>query len=78
MIEFNSVAGATNYIIRIEAANGFFRLDTVSSSPAKIENLTPYTGYTLRIMAKNFKGVSQPSRPVTAKTGIVVCHVICE
>lgn len=76
--EFILVSGATNYIIRIETAEGFFRVDIVSSTPAKIKNLTPYTGYMLSIMAANSGGLSQPSLPVTAKTGIVVCHIICE
>lgn len=78
VVEFILVTGATNFILRIEAANGFFRMDIVSSSPAMIKNLTPYTNYTLIVMAVNTAGISQPSLPVTAKTGIVVCHVICE
>uniref|UniRef100_A0A3Q1JNA5 Fibronectin type-III domain-containing protein n=1 Tax=Anabas testudineus TaxID=64144 RepID=A0A3Q1JNA5_ANATE len=66
--EFSLQTGATNYIIRVQNADGFFREDTVSSSPAEIQNLTPYTDYTLSIMSMNSGGRSQPSLPVTAKT----------
>lgn len=76
--EFNLETGASNYIIRIQNANGFFREDTVSSSPAEIKHLTPYTDYTLSIMAANSGGRSQPSLPVAAKTGTVVCHITCK
>lgn len=73
--DFGAQTGATNYIIRIQDANGFFREDTVPSSPAKIESLTPYTEYSLSIMAVNSGGQSQPSLPRTAKTGTVVCFL---
>lgn len=73
MVSFNLRTGATHYIIRIQNANGFFREDTVSSSPAEIKSLMPYTEYTLSIMAVNSGGQSQPSLPVTAKTGMVIC-----
>lgn len=73
--EFNSKYGATNYIIRVENGNGFFREDTVSSSPAEINFLEPYTEYALSIMAANSGGRSQPSLTVTAKTGTDVCHI---
>ncbi|XP_045905926.1 fibronectin type III domain-containing protein 7-like [Micropterus dolomieu] len=66
--EFNLETGATYYIIRVQNANGFFREDTVHSSPAEIKFLTPYTEYKLSIMAGNSGGRSQPSLPVTAKT----------
>ncbi|MEQ2305977.1 hypothetical protein AMECASPLE_003396 [Ameca splendens] len=68
MVEFNPKTGATSYIIRVENTNGFFREDTVSSSPAEIGNLDPYTEYRLSIMAVNNAGRSQPSSPVAAKT----------
>ncbi|XP_059197816.1 fibronectin type III domain-containing protein 7-like [Centropristis striata] len=68
MAEFNLRTGATHYLIRIQNANGFYREDTVSSSPAEIKSLTPYTEYSLSIMAVNNGGQSQPSLPVTAKT----------
>ncbi|XP_078025253.1 fibronectin type III domain-containing protein 7-like [Epinephelus lanceolatus] len=68
IVEFSLVTGATHYIIRIENGNGFFREDTVSSSPAKITSLTPYTEYTLRIMAMNRGGRNQPSLSITTKT----------
>ncbi|XP_029002496.1 fibronectin type III domain-containing protein 7-like [Betta splendens] len=66
--EFNLQTGATSYIIRVQDNNGFFREDTVASSPAEIQNLTPYTDYRLSIMAANSAGRSQPSLPVAAKT----------
>lgn len=72
--EFNLQTGATNYIIRIQDASGFFREDTVASSPAELQYLTPYTEYMLSIMAANSAGRSQPSLSVTAKTGTAVCH----
>ncbi|XP_068599957.1 fibronectin type III domain-containing protein 7-like [Brachionichthys hirsutus] len=68
IVEFAGRAGATHYIIRIRNANGFYRQDSVQSSPAAITNLEPYTDYTLSIMAANTGGHSQPSPPVTAKT----------
>ncbi|XP_071342597.1 fibronectin type III domain-containing protein 7-like isoform X1 [Trachinotus anak] len=68
MAEFTLITGATHYIIRIQDSSGFFREDTVSSSPTEIQSLTPYTEYTLSIMAVNSGGRSQPSLPVTAKT----------
>lgn len=74
MVSFNLKTGATHYIIRVQNSDGFFREDRVSSSPAEVEALTPYTEYTLSIMAANGGGRSQPSRPVTAKTGTVVCQ----
>ncbi|XP_044056308.1 fibronectin type III domain-containing protein 7-like [Siniperca chuatsi] len=67
---FSLRTGATHYIIRVQNANGFFREDSVSSSPAEIKSLTPYTEYTLSIMAANSGGRSQPSLPVTAKTAL--------
>ncbi|XP_026179406.1 fibronectin type III domain-containing protein 7-like [Mastacembelus armatus] len=66
--EFLLQTGATNYIIRVQNTNGFFREDTVSSSPAEIKSLTPYTEYMLSIMAVNSGGHSQPTLPVTART----------
>ncbi|KAI3368520.1 hypothetical protein L3Q82_025527 [Scortum barcoo] len=66
--DFSLKTGATNYIIRVQNTNGFYREDTVSSSPAEIQSLTPYTEYRLSIMAVNGAGRSQPSLPVTAKT----------
>uniref|UniRef100_A0A3Q3VL23 Fibronectin type-III domain-containing protein n=1 Tax=Mola mola TaxID=94237 RepID=A0A3Q3VL23_MOLML len=68
MVSFSLKTGATHYIIRVQNANGFFREDTVSSFPVEIKSLTPYTEYTLSIMAVNSGGRSQPSLPVTAKT----------
>ncbi|XP_056233720.1 fibronectin type III domain-containing protein 7-like isoform X2 [Seriola aureovittata] len=68
MADFTLKSGATHYIIRIQNSNGFYREDTVSSSPTEIQSLTPYTEYTLSIMAVNSGGRSQPSLPVTAMT----------
>lgn len=72
MVDFNLKSGASQYIIRVQNGNGFFREDRVSSSPAEIQSLVPYTEYTLSIMAVNSGGRSQPSAPVTAKTGMLV------
>lgn len=77
MVTFSLKSGATHYIIRITNNDGFFREDTVSSSPAELKSLSPYTEYTLKIMAGNSVGHSQPSLPVIAKTGrlfIRICH----
>lgn len=74
MVGFSLKTGATHYIIRVQSANGFYREDTVYSSPAEIGFLTPYTEYSLSIIAVNSGGRSQPSLPVTEKTGTVVCH----
>uniref|UniRef100_A0A8C9Z6E4 Fibronectin type-III domain-containing protein n=1 Tax=Sander lucioperca TaxID=283035 RepID=A0A8C9Z6E4_SANLU len=68
MVGFSLKTGATHYIIRIQNDDGFFREDEVSSSPAEIVSLSPYTEYALSIMSANSGGRSQPSLPVTAKT----------
>ncbi|XP_060890479.1 fibronectin type III domain-containing protein 7-like [Labrus mixtus] len=68
MAEFSLRTGAVSYVIRVQNNNGFHREDVVYSSPAEIPNLTPYTEYTLSIMAENSGGRSQPSLTVTAKT----------
>lgn len=75
MMEFTPKTGATEYIVRVQNSNGLYREDRVSSSPAEIQSLTPYTEYTLSIMAENSGGRSQPSLPVTAKTGTSVSHI---
>lgn len=72
MVGFNLKTGATRYIIRVQNANGFYREDTVYSSPAEIKSLTPYTEYTLSIISGNSGGHSQPSLTVTEKTGTIV------
>lgn len=72
MVNFSLKSGASHYIIRVQNSNGFFREDRVSSSPAEIHTLMPYTEYTLSIMAANSGGRSQPSLPVTEKTGMIV------
>ncbi|XP_047443577.1 fibronectin type III domain-containing protein 7-like [Mugil cephalus] len=68
MVDFDLKFGATSYIIRVQNDDGFNREDSVSSSPAEIRSLTPYTEYTLSIMAVNSGGRSQPSAPLTTKT----------
>lgn len=68
-VDFNLRNGVSHYIIRVENSNGFFREVAASSSPAEIESLVPYTEYSLSIMAVNTAGRSQPSIPVTGKTG---------
>ncbi|XP_067452401.1 fibronectin type III domain-containing protein 7-like [Thunnus thynnus] len=68
MVGFSLKTGATHYIIRVQSANGFYREDTVYSSPAEIGFLTPYTEYSLSVIAVNSGGRSQPSLPVTEKT----------
>ncbi|XP_019961794.2 fibronectin type III domain-containing protein 7-like [Paralichthys olivaceus] len=68
MVEFTPCSSATHYIVRVQNSAGFYREDAVSSSPAEIQALTPYTEYTLSIMAVNTGGRSQPSPSVTAKT----------
>lgn len=72
MVNFILRSGASHYIIRVQSSNGFFREDRVSSSPAEIQSLMPYTEYSVSIMAANSGGRSQPSLPVTAKTGMIV------
>lgn len=71
IVEFNMVTGATHYIVRIQSYDGFYREDTIYSSPAEISSLTPYTAYTLSIMAVNSGGRNQHSPSVTGKTGTV-------
>lgn len=73
IVEFTAAPGATHYIIRTENSYGFFREEQVNSSPAEIGSLTPYTDYTISILAANGVSRSQPSTPVEAKTGNVVC-----
>ncbi|XP_051233612.1 fibronectin type III domain-containing protein 7-like isoform X2 [Dicentrarchus labrax] len=65
---FRLKPGALNYIIRVQNTNGFYREDSVPTTPAEIKYLTPYTDYSLSIMAVNTGGRSQPSLPVTVKT----------
>ncbi|KAM3876349.1 fibronectin type III domain-containing protein 7-like [Diretmus argenteus] len=68
IVVFSQKPSATHYIIRIENAAGYFAEETVTSSPAEIQSLTPYTDYSLSIMAENSGGRNQPSLPVEAKT----------
>ncbi|KAI4829257.1 hypothetical protein KUCAC02_023313 [Chaenocephalus aceratus] len=68
IVSFSLKTGATSYIIRLQNPNRFIRENIVSSSPAEIESLDPYTEYSLSIMSVNSGGQSQPSSPVTAKT----------
>ncbi|XP_061681223.1 fibronectin type III domain-containing protein 7-like [Syngnathoides biaculeatus] len=68
IVEYNLVPGATHYIIRVQSSDSSYREETVYSSPAEINSLTPYTEYTLSIMAGNSGGRNQPSPSVTGKT----------
>ncbi|XP_071403050.1 fibronectin type III domain-containing protein 7-like, partial [Centroberyx affinis] len=68
IVEFGQTTGVANYIVRIQNADGLFAEQTVSSSPALIESLTPYTDYTVSVLATSNAGRSQPSIPVEAKT----------
>ncbi|KAG9338407.1 hypothetical protein JZ751_025811 [Albula glossodonta] len=66
-VEFNSVSGATSYIVRAEN-NEFFSETEVSGSPATVFGLQPYTIYALSVMSVNSGGRSQPSLPVEERT----------
>lgn len=68
-MEFGVVDGATSYIIRAENEDGFFSETPVVNSPGIVTKLLPYTQYTLSVMSVNTGGRSQPSLPVSAKTG---------
>ncbi|XP_076010519.1 fibronectin type III domain-containing protein 7-like [Genypterus blacodes] len=68
MVEFPLTTGATNYHIRVQNNMGSFAETTATSSPAEIQSLSPYTDYTISIMAENSGGRSQPSVPVGIKT----------
>jgi len=68
IVEFTPVAGANNYTLRVENAQGYFSQEDVSSSPVQLGSLQPYTAYSLSIMAVNSGGRSQPSAPVEAWT----------
>lgn len=75
IVEFTERTGATSYLIRVQNSMGYFTETSVTSSPAQIQSLTPYTDYTLSIMSVNSGGRSQPSAPVETKTGIVAPHI---
>lgn len=68
-VEFGQVIGATGYILRAETDDGFFSETAVQNSPGTVINLQPYTQYTLSVMSVNSGGRSQPSLPMTARTG---------
>uniref|UniRef100_A0A667XFH5 Fibronectin type III domain containing 7 n=1 Tax=Myripristis murdjan TaxID=586833 RepID=A0A667XFH5_9TELE len=75
IVEFTEAPGATHYIIRTENNYGFFREEQVNSSPAEIGSLTPYTDYTISILAANGVSRSQPSTPMEAKTVLPPVHL---
>ncbi|KAF7660954.1 hypothetical protein LDENG_00272170 [Lucifuga dentata] len=68
IVEFSETTGATHYIIRVQNSNGHFSENSVSSSPAKIQSLTPYTDYSVSIRSAKNDSQSQPSAPMEAKT----------
>lgn len=74
-VEFGMVDGATGYIIRAENKDGFFSETPVVKSPGTVINLLPYTQYTLSVMSVNTGGRSQPSLPVSAKTGKLTLYL---
>ncbi|KAK7901584.1 hypothetical protein WMY93_018353 [Mugilogobius chulae] len=70
-MEFTPKAGVSKYIIRAldtQDPPTFIEEVEVTSSPALVPNLQPYTDYKLSIMSANDGGRSQPTAPVTAKT----------
>lgn len=76
MVEFSLKTGVTHYIMRVQNDEGLFREETVYSSPAEVESLSPYTEHTLSVMAANSGGRSQPSPAVTARTRMFVCPIM--
>ncbi|XP_077414896.1 fibronectin type III domain-containing protein 7-like [Vanacampus margaritifer] len=68
-VEFTEVAGATSYTLL--QSGDFFSETTVSSSPATVVGLQPYTNYRLSVMSINSGGRSQPSHPVKARTVVM-------
>lgn len=75
VMEFVPKSGASRYIIRVLNTQGFFRETQVTSSPAEITNLQPYTQYALSIMAANDGGRSQPTASVSSKTLMPPPHI---
>ncbi|KAJ8357215.1 hypothetical protein SKAU_G00200090 [Synaphobranchus kaupii] len=68
-VEFTSMTGAIAYVLRAEnEAEGFFQESLVYDSPGTIENLQPYSMYTLSVMSVNSGGRSQPSLTVEERT----------
>ncbi|XP_061151715.1 fibronectin type III domain-containing protein 7 [Syngnathus typhle] len=71
-VEFAEVAGATSYNLRAVFQSGdFFSESVVSSSPATVVGLQPYTNYRLSVMSINSGGRSQPSHPIQVKTVVM-------
>ncbi|XP_034036700.1 fibronectin type III domain-containing protein 7-like [Thalassophryne amazonica] len=69
IVVFAERTGATEYVVRVENADGYFKETTVPSSPAEVSYLEPYTEYSFSIMAKNRGGGrTQPSLKVQGKT----------
>ncbi|KAJ4921779.1 hypothetical protein JOQ06_026200 [Pogonophryne albipinna] len=64
--------GATSYIIRLQNPNRFIRENIVSSSPAEIESLDPYTEYSLSIMSVNMLPPPQLSASSPSNNSITV------
>lgn len=73
-VEFTNVPGASFYILRAETSDGSIISETpVPGSPGTVSGLQPYTNYTFSVLSVNAGGRSQPSYPVQAKTGILLC-----
>ncbi|XP_042564917.1 fibronectin type III domain-containing protein 7-like [Clupea harengus] len=69
-VEFETVSGAATYVLQAETADRtFFTERSVSSSPDTIQDLQPYTEYSVSVLAVNsLGGQSQPSKPVLVRT----------
>ncbi|XP_061550750.1 fibronectin type III domain-containing protein 7 [Phycodurus eques] len=71
-VEFTEVAGATGYSLRAVLQSGNFVSETtVTSSPATVVGLKPYTNYRLSVTSINSGGRSQPSYPIKARTVVM-------
>ncbi|XP_053719565.1 fibronectin type III domain-containing protein 7-like [Synchiropus splendidus] len=65
---FEPQTGASHYVVRISGPSGLLREEVVNSVPAVVQDLSPYTVYSLSIMAVNSGGQNQPSESITART----------
>ncbi|XP_063058173.1 fibronectin type III domain-containing protein 7-like [Engraulis encrasicolus] len=68
-VEFQEVTGGASYLVRTESPDGSFLQTAVSTSPATVQGLQPYTEYIVSLLSLNsLGGQSQPSLPVTVRT----------